>query len=376
MNLRWLLVLFAVVCLSFFQGCSNSLDEVEDTPSSIILRGGLFGTIRQTQDNFTSSETDGSKVNSSVKFQLFTNTDLDTILWVFPRANPNQMDGVLQAQTDFNGYGVFKPYVRMISIDSTSSNITRILIDSIFSRPIKVNYSLDDWNSFTTSGPDIWDNFGTSNILIGLDTLVDQSTDSLIIKKRFEGFSVSNKYLKFSYRISQNTSNNSKIRGFKKFSVLIDGFERFSDRSKESNQIHNITIPLNNKDQFDLSIVRYPSLYKTEWEISTDDPTSIDQETLTMYQPNENENSLVGYPSVTSTTTIMLNYGNYNVGSGSSKNELAENGDPITLLEGQYRLKVTLERGLPIRYSFIKDLNINDEVDRFKVFIYDFRIAF
>lgn len=376
MILRRLLVLFVVGCLSSLQYCSTSIDELEDTPRTIILRRGIFGQILESQDNFIWHDTDGSNVSSSVKFQLITNTDLDSILWVFPGANPDRLEGVLQAQTDFQGYGSFQPYVAITSIDSTSSKITRIRHDSIFSNPIKVNFSVDDWNSFTTSGPDVWDNFGTSNILIGRDTLVDQSTDSLIIKKRFEGLNGSSPKLKFSYRITQNISSNMNTGDNKKFSVIVDGFERFSALGVKNNQFYDVTIPLKNKDQFDLGIVRYPSLYTTEWEISTDDPASIDQQTLTMYQPNANENTLLGYPSVTASTTVMLNYGNYNFGSGSSGYELIENGDPIPLLEGEYKFEVTLERGLPIRYSLKENLNIDDDEVRFDLFIYDFRLEF
>ena len=174
MILRGMLVLFGIGCLLSLQYCSPPVDEIGDTPSSVILSGGIFGVIRQSQDNFSWHDTDGANVSSSVKFQLTSNSKLDSILWIFPGANPDRQEGVLQAQTEFQGYGSFQPYVAIKSIDSTSSKITHIRLDTIFSNPIKVNYSVDDWNSFTTSGPDVWDNFGTSNILIGRDTIVDQ----------------------------------------------------------------------------------------------------------------------------------------------------------------------------------------------------------
>ena len=162
----------------------------------------------------------------------------------------------------------------------------------------------------------------------------------------------------------------------KKFSVIIDGFERFSAREVKNKQFFDVSIPLKNKDEFDLEIIRYPSLFSTEWEVSTDDPYSIDPQTITMYQPNANENTLIGYPSVTASTTVMFNYGSYNYGSVSSGFELVENGDPIKLLEGQYKLEVTLERGLPIRYSIEEGLNLGDNEVRFDLFIYDFRLEF
>jgi hypothetical protein len=376
MILRGLLILFAIGCLLSIQNCSPTTDELGDAPSSVILKGGIFGVIRQSQDHFSWHETDGANVSSSVKFQLTTNTNLDSISWVFPGATPDRLEGSLQAQTEFQGYGSFQPYVAIKSIDSTSSKITRIRIDSIFSNPIKVNYNVDDWNSFTTSGPDVWDNFGTSNILLGRDTLVDQSTDSIIIKKRFEGLNGSDSKLKFSYRINQNMPSNIKTGDNKKFSVIIDGFERFSARGIKNKQFYDVSIPLKNKDQFDMGIVRYPSLYTTEWEISADDPTSIDQETITMYQPITNENTLVGYPSVTASTTVMLNFGSYNFGTVSSGYELVENGDPITLLEGKYKLEFTLERGLPIRYSLEENISLDDNEVRFDLYIYDFRLEF
>jgi hypothetical protein len=170
--------------------------------------------------------------------------------------------------------------------------------------------------------------------------------------------------------------SNIKTGDNKKFSVIIDGFERFSARGIKNKQFYDVSIPLKNKDQFDMGIVRYPSLYTTEWEISADDPTSIDQETITMYQPITNENTLVGYPSVTASTTVMLNFGSYNFGIVSSGYELVENGDPITLLEGQYKLEVTLERGLPIRYSLEENISLDDNEVRFDLYIYDFRLEF
>ena len=376
MILRGMLVLFGIGCLLSLQYCSPPVDEIGDTPSSVILSGGIFGVIRQSQDNFSWHDTDGANVSSSVKFQLTSNSKLDSILWIFPGANPDRQEGVLQAQTEFQGYGSFQPYVAIKSIDSTSSKITHIRLDTIFSNPIKVNYSVDDWNSFTTSGPDVWDNFGTSNILIGRDTIVDQSTDSIIIKKRFEGLNGGDPTIKFSYKINQNVSADIKTGNNKKFSVIIDGFERFSAREVKNKQFFDVSIPLKNKDQFDLEIIRYPSLFSTEWEVSTDDPYSIDPQTITMYQPNANENTLIGYPSVTASTTVMFNYGSYNYGSVSSGFELVENGDPIKLLEGQYKLEVTLERGLPIRYSIEEGLNLGDNEVRFDLFIYDFRLEF
>jgi hypothetical protein len=95
-----------------------------------------------------------------------------------------------------------------------------------------------------------------------------------------------------------------------------------------------------------------------------------------MYQPITNENTLVGYPSVTASTTVMLNFGSYNFGTVSSGYELVENGDPITLLEGQYKLEVTLERGLPIRYSLEENISLDDNEVRFDLYIYDFRLEF
>ena len=376
MIFRCLLALFVVVCIPTLQSCSSPSDESADTSGLISEIGSIFGFITESQNDFTWHDADGSNVNSSVKLQLVTNTNLDSISWIFAGANPDRVEGVLQATAHYQGYGTFQPYVIIKSIDSISPTVSRKRIDSIYSEPIKVNYSVDDWSSFTSSGADVWDNFGTSNILIGRDTLVSQSADSLTIKKRFEGFNGSSPNLKFSYRIAQNIPSNLSTGNNKKFSVIIDGFERFSARAGKNQQFYDVSIPLKNIDQFDLDIVRYPSLYATDWDITAANSSSINQQTITLYQPIENENTLVGYPTLTASTTVMLSYGNYSFGTGSTVYELVENGNPIALLAGEYKINVRLERGLPVGYSIEKNIDIADDQNRFDLFIYDFRLDF
>ena len=72
----------------------------------------------------------------------------------------------------------------------------------------------------------------------------------------------------------------------------------------------------------------------------------------------------------------MLSYGNYSFGTGSTVYDLVENGNPIALLAGEYKINVRLERGLPVGYSIEKKIDIADDQNRFDLFIYDFRLDF
>lgn len=386
MNLKRVLWIFGGLGLLTFHQCTPLETEIIDTTTPITLRERLPAVVRQNEDSFTWFDTNGGNVNSRVKFQLLSNIVLDSIVWVFPGANPDRVEGALQAQTDFLGYGTFRPYVALTQIDSTSSSRTRILRDTLYANPVTVNYSENDWNSYLRIGPDVWENFGPSNILIGRDTLVDQMADSLMISKRFEGLNGRDAKLKFSFKVTKNLPALAGTGSAKKFSILIDDFERFDVRDVGNDQFYNTTITLRRKQQFDLAIVRYPSLYQTSWSISTASPTSIDANTLEVYQPAEDSNTLIGYPlALADSTYVELAYGNYRFGVDPSGSRLIENGTPILLLgeddgsgnySGQYKLVVSLERGLPSRYRLFRDVNYSDNEERFDVFIDDFRLEF
>ncbi|MGC6480115.1 MAG: hypothetical protein ACON42_07040 [Flavobacteriaceae bacterium] len=373
--------------LLLFHNCTPIAEEIVDTTSPITLRERLPAVVRQNEDSFTWHDTNGSNVSSRVKFQLLSNIVLDSIVWVFPGANPDRVDGALQAQTDFQGYGTFRPYVALTQIDSTSSSRTRIIRDTLYADPVNVNYTENDWNSYLRIGPDVWENFGPSNILIGRDTLVDQMADSLMISKRFEGLNGRDAKLKFSFKITKNLPAQAGTGSAKKFSILIDDFERFDVRDVGNDRFYNTTITLRRKQQFDLSIVRYPSLYLTNWSVSTTSPTSIDANSLQVYQPSEDPNTLIGYPKVLADSTyVQLAFGNYRFGIDPSGSRLIENGTPILLLgedengdgnyQRQYKLVVSLERGLPARFRLFQDVNYSDNEERFDVFIDDFRLEF
>lgn len=373
--------------LLLFHNCTPIAEEIVDTTTPITLRERLPAVVRQNEDSFTWHDTNGSNVSSRVKFQLLSNIVLDSIVWVFPGANPDRVDGALQAQTDFQGYGTFRPYVALTQIDSTSSSRTRIIRDTLYADPVNVNYTENDWNSYLRIGPDVWENFGPSNILIGRDTLVDQMADSLMISKRFEGLNGRDAKLKFSFKITKNLPAQAGTGSAKKFSILIDDFERFDVRDVGNDRFYNTTITLRRKQQFDLSIVRYPSLYLTNWSVSTTSPTSIDANSLQVYQPSEDPNTLIGYPKVLADSTyVQLAFGNYRFGIDPSGSRLIENGTPILLLgedengdgnyQRQYKLVVSLERGLPSRFRLFQDVNYSDNEERFDVFIDDFRLEF
>lgn len=378
MNFNWLFIFLSYSVFTALQSCTTLSDEMEDEQTTINISGNIFGVVLQNKKNFTWYETDGSQVVSPVKFELLTGTELDSIVWILPGGIPDRIEGSLQQDVEFQGYGTFNPRVALTRIDSTSSKVTRIIRDTIYSSPIKVKYSVNDWDSFTTSGPNVWDNFGTSNILIGRDTLVARSSDSLKISTRFEGSNNSNPKISFSYRIKKKNDNSTiKTGKYKKFSVLVDGFERFQASELNNEQYYNATISLRQKNNFELSIVRYPSLYSTQWNLVPSDPSSVDQQTLAMYQPNVNENSLIGYPKVTSeSSSLTLGFGGYRFGVGSSSNELVENGDPIMLYEGEQKIEITMDRGLPVRYKISKNSSFDNDENRFDLFLYDFNIEF
>ena len=387
MNFKWLRFGVGLLGLSFFQNCTPLAEEFVDNTSPITLRERLPAILRQNEDQFTWYDTNGGNVSSRVKFQLLSNIVLDSIVWVFPGATPERLDGTLQAQTDFQGYGTFRPYVALTQIDSTSSSRTRIIRDTLYANPIQVNYSENDWNSYQSTGPDVWENFGPSNILIGRDTLVAQNTDSLMITKRFEGLNGKDAKLKFSFKVSKNLPAQAGTGGAKKFSILIDDFERFDVRNVGNDRFYNTTITLRRKQEFDLAIVRYPSLYQTSWSISTNSPTTVDANSLSVYQPAEDQNTLIGYPlALADSTYVELTYGSYRFGVDPSGSRLIENGDPILLVgedeagngnyRGQYKIIVTLERGLPSQYLLFQDVNYSDNQERFDVFIDDFRLEF
>ena len=375
---RCLLVLLSYAALTIFQCCTTLSDEIEGTPTNVNIQGNIFGIILQNKQNFIWHENDGSQVLSPVKFELVTNSELDSIVWFFPGGNPERSEGGYRKKVEFQGYGTFIPFVALTKIDSTSSKVNRILRDTIYSSPIKVKYNIDDWNSFTISGPDIWDNFGTSNILISRDTLISSSSDSLKISKSFEGLNNSNPKISFSYRITKQNNNSTINTGkYKKFSVLVDGFERFQASDVINGKNYNVNISLRNKDNFELSIVRYPSLFTTQWNLFPSVPSSIDQQTLGIYQPNGSQNTLIGYPNVsTESSTIMLGFGNYRFGIGSSGNELVENGDPITLNEGEQKIVISMDRGLPTTYKILKNYSFDEDENSLDLFIYDLGIDF
>ena len=88
---------------------------------------------------------------------VLLDSDIDSIEWVFPDGNPENIKETLSTSVNYSNYGSFNSMLILTKVDTIYPNNIYSFKDTIeISRPVEITYKETNWSSFVTTDNNNW----------------------------------------------------------------------------------------------------------------------------------------------------------------------------------------------------------------------------
>ena len=287
-------------------------------------------------------------LNVEVKYQAKTyNTVYDSIKWEFPGGTPNIVNDATETSIIYNKYGTYKAKMILLKYDTLNYGNIRLLVDTIpITEDLSIKYKETNWITYDTNST--WEVIGSNLTYTNINS-VFENNNPLVIKTTFSGFENNRVRLKFDFKVVLNNPliNLIYTNSQKKLELKIDDFTKFNVSRVENDKYYSAYIDFSSKDEFELKFEVYPSLISSDWNMVNNNFS------IPMYNfigPNQ-ENFLIGYNNLSSTSSITIELNNLSFGSSNMKNLKLSDTTKIILPEGESKIMINMDDGLPTSFQ-------------------------
>ena len=287
-------------------------------------------------------------LNVEVKYQAKTyNTVYDSIKWEFPGGTPNIVNDATETSIIYNKYGTYKAKMILLKYDTLSYGNIRLLVDTIpVTEDLSIKYKETNWITYDTNST--WEVIGSNLTYTNINS-VFENNNPLAIKTTFSGFENNRVRLKFDFKVVLNNPliNLTYTNSQKKLELKIDDFTKFNVSRVENDKYYSAYIDFSSKDEFELKFEVYPSLISSDWNMVNNNFS------IPMYNfigPNQ-ENFLIGYNNLSSTSSVTIELNNLSFGSSNMKNLKLSDTTKIILPEGESKIMINMDDGLPTSFQ-------------------------
>ena len=287
-------------------------------------------------------------LNVEVRYQAKTyNAAYDSIKWEFPGGTPNIVNDATEAPVIYNKYGTYNAKMILLKYDTLSYGNIRLLVDTIqISKDLSIKYKETNWITYDTNST--WEVIGSNLTYTNINS-VFENNNPLAIKTTFSGFENNRVRLKFDFKVVLNNPliNLTYTNSQKKLELKIDDFTKFNVSRVENDKYYSAYIDFSSKDEFELKFEVYPSLISSDWNMVNNNFS------IPMYNfigPNQ-ENFLIGYNNLSSTSSITIELNNLSFGSSNMKNLKLSDTTKIILPEGESKIMINMDDGLPTSFQ-------------------------
>ena len=287
-------------------------------------------------------------LNVEVRYQAKTyNTVYDSIKWEFPGGTPNIINDATEASIIYNKYGTYKAKMILLKYDTLSYGNVRLLVDTIpITEDLSIKYKETNWISYDTNST--WEVIGSNLTYTNINSVFENNSP-LVIKTNFTGFENNRVRLKFDFKVVLNNPlvNLIYTNSQKKLELKIDDFTKFNVSRVENDKYYSAYIDFSSKDEFELKFEVYPSLISSDWNMVNN---SISIPMYNFIGPNQ-ENFLIGYNNLSSTSSVTIELNNLSFGSSNMKNLKLNDTTKIILPEGESKIMINMDDGLPTSFQ-------------------------
>ncbi len=291
-------------------------------------------------------------LNVEVRYQAKTyNAAYDSIKWEFPGGTPNIVNDATETPVIYNKYGTYNAKMILLKYDTLSYGNIRLLVDTIqISKDLSIKYKETNWVTYDTNST--WEIIGSNLTYTNINTVFDNN-NPLVIKTNFTGFENNRVRLKFDFKIVLNNPlvNSKYTNSQKKFELKIDDFSKFNVSRVENDKYYSAYIDVSSKDEFELKFEVYPPLISTDWNMVNN---SVSIPMYNFIGPNQ-ENFLIGYNNLSSTSSVTIELNNLSFGSSNMKNLKISDTTKIILPEGESKIMINMDDGLPTSFQIFNE---------------------
>ena len=343
--------------------CSNELEGIEFI--RVVRNTDIKARIVPDSTLIFRSNRNNGQLNVPITYKaVLLDQDIDSIEWIFPGGNPSSIKESLSAEVVYSDYGSFSSKLVLTKVDTLNKNYIYSLKDTIeITRPIKIAYEENNWDTFTTSDDSQWAVLPNSKNVIIRENEVFEQNIPFEASARFTGFN--NRKIKFSveYKLTYKNFYENNVTTNTKLEVLIDDLKAFGVTRVTNDIYFTQDFFINNLSDFDFTIKKYPALSSSDWEIIFNN--SEIEPNISLFEL-VNQNQLIGYLDLSNSNTssetldlllrTTINGNEFSFGKTGIGQNLSLDGLPISITPGfKYKFLITLEEGLPISYRYLKE---------------------
>lgn len=287
-------------------------------------------------------------LNVEVRYQAKTyNTVYDSIKWEFPGGTPNIVNDATETSIIYNKYGTYKAKMILLKYDTLNYGNIRLLVDTIpITEDLSIKYKETNWITYDTNST--WEVIGSNLTYTNINS-VFENNNPLVIKTNFTGFENNRVRLKFDFKVVLNNPlvNSIYTNSQKKLELKIDDFTKFNVSRVENDKYYSAYIDFSSKDEFELKFEVYPSLISSDWNMVNNNIS------IPMYNfiGHNQENFLIGYNNLSSTSSVTIELNNLSFGSSNMKNLKLSDTTKIILPEGESKIMINMDDGLPTSFQ-------------------------
>ena len=352
--------------LSFFSKCTPDPSAIEYFRSE--RNGDFKARIVVDSTNIYRNNRNNGQLSVDIEYKaVLLDSDIDSIEWVFPDGNPENIKETLSTSVNYSNYGRFNSMLILTKIDTIYPNNIYSFKDTIeISRPVKISYKETNWSSFVTTDSDNWVVLPNNQNVIIRENEIFETETPFEASASFKGFE--NKKLKFSidYKLTYKNPLTNNITQNTKIEVLIDNLKAFGVSGVSNDKYFTQEFIVDNLNDFDFKIKKYPSISTSNWKLSlTASSTTLTDIDIALYDL-VNQNKIIGYLDLqqASTSTETTSYKallktsiNGTVYNFGIKNQsIVLDGDPITIKPGSnYKIIFNTEDSLPKSFEILNE---------------------
>ena len=352
--------------LSFFSKCTPDPSAIEYFRSE--RNGDFKARIVVDSTNIYRNNRNNGQLSVDIEYKaVLLDSNIDSIEWVFPDGNPENIKETLSTSVKYSNYGRFNSMLILTKVDTIYPNNIYSFKDTIeISRPVEISYKESNWSSFVTNDSDNWVVLPNNQNVIIRENEIFETDTPFEASASFKGFE--NKKLKFSidYKLTYKNPLTNNITQNTKIEVLIDNLKAFGVSGVSNDKYFTQEFVVDNLSDFDFIIKKYPSISLSNWQLSlTASSTTLSDVDVKLYDL-VNQDKIIGYINLEQTSTstettsyeallnTTINGTKYNFGSNNQN--IILDGDPIVIKPGSnYKIIFNTEDSLPSSYEILDE---------------------
>ena len=352
--------------LSFFLKCTPDPSAIEYFRSE--RNGDFKARIVVDSTNIYRNNRNNGQLSVDIEYKaVLLDSDIDSIEWVFPDGNPENIKETLSTSVNYSNYGRFNSMLILTKVDTIYPNNIYSFKDTIeISRPVEISYKEANWSSFVTNDSDNWIVLPNNQNVIIRENEIFETDTPFEASASFKGFE--NKKLKFSidYKLTYKNPLTDNITQNTKIEVLIDNLKAFGVSGVSNDKYFTQEFVVDNLSDFDFIIKKYPSISLSNWQLSlTASSTTLSDVDIKLYDL-VNQDKIIGYINLdqASTSTETTSYeallnttiNGTKYSFGSNNQNIILDGDPILINQGSiYKIIFNTEDSLQSSYEILNE---------------------